>query len=104
DLPFGIGIEFGELAQTGYRHAGHVGRLLQRVVGNEFCVFVEADVPSVVRLAAAGGLLLQRVIGAQAIADIGLAALEDGVPVDKVPVNPPGGDDVVGDGVEDREI
>jgi hypothetical protein len=39
-------------------------------------------------------------LGTEAIADVGLATLEQGVLVDKILVHPPGLDDVVGDGVE----
>ena len=55
-------------------------------------------------LARAGRLLFQRMFGAQAVSDVGLAALEQGMPVDEVLVDPAGLDDVVGDGVEDVEV
>ena len=50
------------------------------------------------------GFLLQRIFRPQAVADVGLSALEDRVLVDEVLVHAAGRDDVVGDGVEDREI
>src|SRR3954453_1736794 len=103
-LPLRIGIELSELAQARDRHAGDVGCLLQGVFGYEFCVLVEADIGAVVRLRAAGGLFLQWMIGAEAITDVGLAALEDGMVVDERLVDAPSRDDVVGDGVEDRKI
>ena len=43
-------------------------------------------------------------LGTQAVADIGLAALEDRMLGDEILVDPPGLDDVVGDGVEEVEI
>ena len=55
-------------------------------------------------LGGAGRRLLQRMLGPQPVADVGLAALEHRVLVDEVLVHPAGLDDVVGDGVEDREI
>ena len=41
---------------------------------------------------------------AQAVSDIGLPALEQGMSRDKLLVDPTGFDDVVGDGVEDVEV
>ena len=58
----------------------------------------------VVRLGGAGRFLLQRMLGAQAVADVGLAALEHRMLGDEVLVHPAGLDDVVGDGVEQIEI
>ena len=59
---------------------------------------------AVAGLGGAGRLLLQRMFRPQPIADVGLAALEQGVLVDEILVDATGLDDVVGDGVEDAEI
>ena len=50
------------------------------------------------------GRLLERMLGPQAIADVGVAALEVDVSADELLVDPAGLDDVVGDVVEDHEI
>jgi hypothetical protein len=47
---------------------------------------------------------LQGVFGPEAIADVGLAALEDGMGGDEILVDATGLDDVVGDGVEDVKV
>ena len=76
DLDLRVGIELGQRLEPVERHAGHLRRLLQRVVGDELRVFVEAHVGGVAGLGGAGRLLLQRMFGPQAVADVGLAALE----------------------------
>ena len=86
------------------RHARHLGGFLERVVGEELDVFLEADVGGVAGLGAAGRLFLQRMLGAQAVTDVGLPALEQGVPVDEILVDASGLDDVIGDGVEQIQI
>ena len=43
-------------------------------------------------------------LGAQAVTDVGLPALEQGVPVDEILVDASGLDDVIGDGVEQIQI
>ena len=63
DLGLGVGIELGECFQPVQRHAGHLGRLLQRVVRDEFCEFVVAHVGGVVGLGRARRLLLEWVLG-----------------------------------------
>ena len=71
-----ISVELGQRLEPVERHAGHLGRLLQRVVGNELRIVIEVDIGRIIGLGGAGRLLLQRVFGTQPIADVGLAALE----------------------------
>jgi hypothetical protein len=58
----------------------------------------------VVGIRCALGLLLQRILRPQAVANVGLTALEDGACRNKLLVDATGLDDVVGDGVEDEEV
>ena len=104
DLGLRVGVELGQRLEPVERHAGHLGRLLQRVVGDELAYSSKLMSVAVVGLGGAGRLLLQRMFGAQAVADVGLAALEHGVRGDEILVDPAGLDDVVGDGVEDVEV
>ena len=43
-LDLRVGVELGQRLEPVHRHAGHLGGLLQRVVGDELRVLVEADV------------------------------------------------------------
>ena len=104
DLDLRVGIEFGQRLEPVLRHARHLRGLLQRVVGEELDVFVIADVGGVAGLGAPGRLFFQRMFRAQAVSDVGLAALEQGMPVDEVLVDPSGFHDVIGDGIEQIEV
>jgi hypothetical protein len=104
DLGLRVGIKFGQRLKPVQRHARHFRRLLQRVVGDEFGVFVKTHVGGVVGLGRARRLLLQGVVGPEPIADVGLSALEHRVGRHELLVDPVRLDDVVGDGVEDEEI
>ena len=104
DLDLRVGIELGQRLEAVERHAGHLRGLRQRVVGDELRELVEAHVGGVIGFCGTRRLLLQRVFRTQAVADVGLAALEHGMRGDEPLVDPAGLDDVVGDGVEDVEV
>src|SRR5229473_7424378 len=97
-------MELSELLQEAALDAGEIGHLCQRVVLHEARIGVEIDRLGRAGISSALGLLLKRMVRPQAISDIGRALDEGGVVLDEVLVNTPGGDDVVGDEVEDREI
>ncbi|MBA7674618.1 hypothetical protein ES703_82838 [subsurface metagenome] len=103
-LGLGVGIEFGQCLKPVEWHARHFGGLLQRVFRHELRILVESHVGGVVCLRRAGRLLLQRMLRTQAVADVGLAALEHGVSADELLVDAPGLDDVVGDRIEQVEV
>jgi hypothetical protein len=104
DLGFGVGVQFRDRLDAVGGHARHLGGFFDRVVRDEFCVFLERDIGGIVGLGAAGRLLLQRMLGAQAVTDVGLPALEQRVLVDEIPVDASGLDDVIGDGVKQVQI
>ena len=80
-------------------------RLVEGVVSNEGRIVLEGGIsvqpPALSAFAAA---MLQRMIGAKPVADVGVADLEVGVVFDEGLVDPPGLNDVVGDVVQDDQI
>jgi hypothetical protein len=90
DLLLRVGVQLGELLQAVLGHAGELGGVVERVRGDELLELFEGGrlgVVGVVLGLAVGagvavelGVLLERVVGAQAEADVGLAGLEVDVP------------------------
>src|SRR5690606_27960827 len=104
DAGVGVGVELGKLLEAVRRHAGESRYVVDVVVADELGVFLETD-----RLGGPGGLAIGRlafqlVLGPKAVADVHRAALEGRVPRDEVLVDAAGGDDVVGDVVEDGKV
>src|ERR1700709_2354938 len=84
--------------------AGQPPCVLQRVVLDEGGVGFEVGRRGLAGIGGAGSIFLQLVVGAQAVTDIGLRLQEQRVVADEFLVHPAGGDDVVGDEVQDREV
>ena len=101
---FRIGIEVSEFAKAVDRNAGHFRGLLQRVFRDELCVILERDVGCIAGLRPSRRLHFKGIVRPQSIADIRLTAFENGVFVDKILVHTVCRDDVIGDGVQNREI
>ncbi len=99
-----IGVEFGQLLEQRRLHSRNLCRFFERVFGNEGGEGLEIGRRHRTRVRRALGGQLKLVLGAQPVADVGGPQREVGVPVDEVPVDPAGGDDVVGDVVQDREV
>ena len=95
DLALGIGVEAGELLDGFRRHAGDLLDLLRRVVGEKAAVLLEVD-----RLP----LVLEGEAVLQAVADMGLALLEDDLALDERLVVETVADDDVGDAVGQRQV
>ena len=87
-----------------YRDPGEPAHRLGVVGGDEVPVLLEGHRRRAACLAGVLRTLLQRVFRPQAVADVGVAALEARVAADEVVVHPVAGDDPVCDEVEDREV
>ena len=102
-LLLGVGVELGQALQALHRHPGQLGHVFSGVGLQGFLVVLEADLGQVA-LGRVLGRLLQGVIRAQAITDVGGRGIEIDVGVDEVPVHLVVANDVIGDVVEDRQV
>ena len=103
-LALGVGVEFGEGLQALGRHAAFACGALQGIGLDELGEGLEVDVAPGVGLVGVLRLLLQRVVRAQAVADVLGAMGEAHVALDEVAVHRAALDDVVGDVVEDDQV
>ena len=99
-----VGVQLGELFQAVFRHAAQRGNALGVVLIDEGREFLEVDGRGPAGLVVIGRLALQRVLRAQAVADIAVAAAKIDVAANKIFVDPLAADDVPGDVVENRQV
>ncbi|MCY1341897.1 hypothetical protein D9M69_278650 [compost metagenome] len=103
-LALGIGIQLGQRLQPLSRHPRLPGGTLQGVGFDELGELLEGNVAPGIGLGRVLRLLLQRVSGTQAVADVIGALGEAGVPAYELLVDRTALDDVVGDVVEDDQV
>jgi hypothetical protein len=114
DLGLRVGVELGQRFQLVLRYARELRRVVERIGRNKGLELVEADRRAGRRvalgLAVGAGIAvvarrqLERMVGAQAVADVGDALVEVDVPGDEVLIHRAGLDDVVADVVQDRQV
>ena len=104
DLAVRVGVELGQVLEHAGLDARELGHGIARIFRDQLAIGLEVRRVHDAGIGGVRGLLLERVLGPQAVADIRHALEEGRVPVDEVLVDPPGLDDVVGDVVEDREV
>jgi hypothetical protein len=103
-LDVGIGVQLGQLLQPRFVDAGMLHRVLERVRFDEFGKLVEGDLLSASRIIGMLGALLQRVVRAQAVTDVGVAAHVAHVLADEILIDTSAADDCVGNVVEDDQV
>ena len=109
-----VGVQFGHLFELVGRHTGKFGHFFQRIFTDKLLEFLEITRARIIRIvlrlavstrvAVELGVLFQRVTGAQAVTNIGLADLEIDLVLDEIFVDLAALDDVVADVVEDRQV
>ena len=114
DLAIRIGINLSHALEVGLGHTRELGGLLQRVLGDVGGELLERHVLGLARvalglavgagIAVVGRIYLERMVAAQAVADVGLTALELDVLGDEVLVHRTGRDDVMADVVQHRQV
>ncbi|MNZ60499.1 hypothetical protein D3C78_785700 [compost metagenome] len=104
DLAIRVGIQLRQCQQAVGRHAGHLRRVLQGVSRDELGKLLERRGLGAVGIGGVLGRLLQRVLGTQAVAYVGIAHLEIAVLGHEVLVHTPCRDDVVGDVVQYHQV
>ena len=104
DLDVRIGVERSQRLEPAGLDTRHLHCPLERIGCDEGGIFLEADRLGVVGVLGVLGCLLQRVVGAEAVADVLVAVLEVHEVGDKRLVDRARLDDVVGDVVEDDEV
>ncbi|MNS92246.1 hypothetical protein D3C72_1263750 [compost metagenome] len=103
-LAFRVGVHVRQRLQVLGGNSGFLDRALEGIGLDEGGELVEADIGPGVGLSRVLRLLLQRVGGAQPVADVLGAVGEPDMPVDEVLVDRAALDDVVGDVVEDEQV
>ena len=95
DFDFGVGVDLGQLSDGFRRHAAGASSFFRRVVGQVGAELVEVHLHR---------LILELEVVFQSVADVFLAAAEDGVGADKVLVDAVAFDDDVSDGVGQGQV
>ena len=114
DLGLGVGVRLSQGQQLVLGHTAQLRGVVQRVGADELLEVFEADrrgchrvalgLAIGARVAVVAGHHFKRVVGAQAVADVGHALAEVDVLPDEVFVDCAGADDVVADVVQDRQV
>ena len=104
DPDVGVGVQLGQGVQLVPGHARDAAEGLGVVPAHELGIVLEADVLGAAGIVGVGGRPLQGMLGAQAVAYVGVAQLELGVFLDELLVDRALLDDVAGDVVGDGQI